>query len=46
MNPINLFPDAPTQKFIEYQLDPDMQGLLERQIFEEYKNKLLRGIID
>lgn len=23
-----------------------MQELLERQIFEEYKNKILRGIID
>lgn len=45
-HPANLVPEAPTQKPIEYKLDPEMQQLLERQIFEEYKNKLLRGIID
>lgn len=45
-HPNNLVPDAPTQPLIEYQLDPEMQELLDRQIFEEYKNKLLRGIID
>lgn len=45
-HPANIVPDAPSQPFIEYKLDPEMQELLDRQIFEEYKNKLLRGIID
>jgi hypothetical protein len=45
-NPKNIVPEAPSQPFIEYKLDPEMQELLDRQIFEEYKNKLLRGIID
>lgn len=45
-HPANIVPEAPSQPFIEYKLDPEMQELLDRQIFEEYKNKLLRGIID
>lgn len=45
-NPINLVPDAPKHSFINFKLDPEMEVLLERQIFEEYKNKVLRGIVD
>ena len=46
MHPLKLVPDMPTQPYTEFKLDPEMQELLDRQIFEEYKNKLLRGIID
>ena len=45
-NPKKLFQGAPIQKFLPYKLEEDMQELLDRQIFEEYKNKILRGIID
>lgn len=45
-NPVNLIPDAPKHTFINFKLDPEMEVLMERQIFEEYKNKVLRGIID
>jgi hypothetical protein len=45
-NPVNLVPDAPKHSFINFKLDPEMEVLLERQIFEEYKNKVLRGIVD
>ncbi len=36
----------PKHKFINFKLDPEMEVLMERQIFEEYKNKVLRGIVD
>lgn len=45
-NPKNLVPEAPAHKFTEYKLNKDAQTVLDRQIFEEYKNKILRGIID
>jgi hypothetical protein len=45
-NPANLGAEAPLQPTVEYPLAADMQTLLDRQIFEEYKTKLLRGIID
>lgn len=45
-DPKKLTPGAPQQKFLSYKLEKDMQELLDRQVFEEYKNKILRGIID
>jgi hypothetical protein len=44
--PNNLVPEVPKQTFINFKLDPEMEVLMERQIFEEYKNKVLRGIVD
>lgn len=44
--PNNLVPDMPKHTFINFKLDPEMEVLMERQIFEEYKNKVLRGIVD
>lgn len=44
--PSNLVPDMPKHKFINFKLDPELEELLERQIFEEYKSKVLRGIVD
>lgn len=46
LDPKKLVQGAPIQKFLPYKLEKDMQELLDRQIFEEYKNKILRGIID
>ena len=45
-NPANLVPEAPKHTIINFKLDPEMEVLLERQIFEEYKNKVLQVIID
>ncbi len=45
-DPKKLVQGAPEQKFLPYKLEKDMQELLDRQIFEEYKNKILRGVID
>lgn len=45
-NPTNLVPDTPKHSFINFKLDPEMEELLERQVFEEYKSKVLRGIVD
>jgi hypothetical protein len=45
-HPNNLVPDVPKHKFINFKLDPEMEMLMERQVFEEYKNKVLRGIVD
>lgn len=45
-HPKNLVPDAPVHTPINFKLDPEMEVLLERQIFEEYKNKVLQGVID
>ena len=45
-DPKKLIQGAPVQKFLPFKLEQDMQELLDRQIFEEYKNKILRGIID
>jgi|JI6StandDraft_1071083.scaffolds.fasta_scaffold477334_2 hypothetical protein len=45
-NPGKIHPGAPSQPFIDFKLDPEMQDLLDRQVFEEYKNKLLRGLVD
>jgi len=45
-SPANLIPDVPKHTFINFKLDPEMEVLMERQIFEEYKNKVLRGIVD
>lgn len=44
--PSNLVPDMPKHKLINFKLDPELEELLERQIFEEYKSKVLRGIVD
>ena len=45
-NPQHFAPDAPLQTTFEYPLSKSVQELLDRQIFEEYKNKILRGTID
>ena len=45
-NPRNLVPNAPVHQFVEYQLNEELQELIDRQTFEEYKNKVLRGIVD
>jgi hypothetical protein len=37
---------VPKHNFINFKLDADMEELLERQVFEEYKSKVLRGIVD
>ena len=34
MHPLKLVPDMPTQPYTEFKLDPEMQELLDRQIFE------------
>jgi hypothetical protein len=44
--PANLVPDAPKQPTIAFKLDPELEELLERQIFEEYKRKVLHGTVD
>jgi hypothetical protein len=45
-DPKRLAQGAPAQKFLPFKLEKDMQELLDRQVFEEYKNKILRGTID
>ncbi len=42
-HPKNLVPDVPKHNFINFKLDPDLENLMERLVFEQYKNKILRG---
>ena len=46
LHPRSLIPDMPTQERIEFQLAPEKQEQMDREIFEEYKKKILRGTID
>jgi hypothetical protein len=32
--PNNLVPDVPKHNFINFKLDPDMEKIMERQVFE------------